>query len=322
MPEAEVYRVSNQGSIKSNISNATLVLDARNIVGESIVWDHTRNTLFWVDILGRRIHSWSPSSGKHQCWDTPEIVTSIGLRHDDGAIVGLRKRLSLWNFDQQFIDLATIEPDQPSNRLNEGVVGPDNDYWVGTMQNNINDDDSPRDVTASTGHVYKASPDGTILKLSDDTFGITNTLAWRADGTMIVGDTLQNTLYTYRLKGLPTTLTERNVYQQGFKRGLPDGSCLDAEGYLWNCRVVGGSCVARFDPDGQIERIVELPCSWPTSCCFGGPNLDELYVTSARFTMSDEHLANHPHEGALFRIRPGVVGLQPFRFGASSPMNN
>jgi len=69
MPEAEVYRVSNQGLMKSNISNATLVLNARNIVGESIVWDHTRNTLFWVDILGRRIHSWSPSSGKHQCWD-------------------------------------------------------------------------------------------------------------------------------------------------------------------------------------------------------------------------------------------------------------
>jgi len=307
--------VSKQSPITSGSSPAALAFDARNIVGESLVWDNTRQCLFWVDILGRQIHSWSPTSGKHTCWDTPEIVTSIGLRHDQGAIVGLRKQLALWDFDQQFRELATVEPDKPENRLNEGVVGPDNAFWVGTMQDNINDDDSPRDITASTGHIYRVSADGAVRKLSEDAFGITNTLAWRADGTMIVGDTLQNTLFSYRMTGSPPTLTERCVYQQGFSRGLPDGSCLDSEGYLWNCRVVGGSCVARIDPDGHIERVVELPCSWPTSCCFAGPKLDELYVTSARFTMSAEHIASHPYEGGLFRVRPGVVGEQPFRFG-------
>ena len=92
---------------------------------------------------------------------------------------------------------------------------------------------------------------------------------------------------------------------------------MDADGYIWNCRVVGGSCLARIAPDGTLDRIVELPCSWPTSCAFGGEDLDTLFVTSARFTMSAEHLQANPHEGGLFAIRPGVRGIRTNRFGAS-----
>ncbi|MDS9950870.1 MAG: SMP-30/gluconolactonase/LRE family protein, partial [Planktomarina sp.] len=90
---------------------------------------------------------------------------------------------------------------------------------------------------------------------------------------------------------------------------------MDAEGYIWNCRVVGGGCVVRFDPEGRVDRVVDLPCSWPTSCTFGGPDLKTLYVTSARFTMTDNHLLAHPFEGGLFAIKPGVVGLRANLFG-------
>jgi len=307
-------------NVHTDNSNDTLethtVLDANNIVGESIVWDSDRQTLFWVDIIGRQIHGWNSSKNEHLSWPTPEIVTSFGL-HKSGhsAVVGLRKRIALWDFDQQFSTLANIEPDQPLNRLNEGVLGPDGAFWVGTMQDNIGIDDAPRDVTENRGHVYKVYPDGAVIKLSDDVFGITNTMVWREDNTFIVDDTLANALYAYTLDGATGQLVNRRVYQQNFDRGLPDGSCLDADGYVWNCRVIGGSCVARFAPDGSLDRLIELPCSWQTSCCFGGPDLDELYVTSARFTLSDEHLARHPLEGGLFRVRPGVRGVQPFRFG-------
>lgn len=112
-------------------SDVQQVLDARNIIGESIVWDNTRNTLIWVDILGRQIHSWSPITGERQSWLTPEIVTSIGLHQDHSAVVGLHKRIALRDFDQQFTELATVEPEKPLNRLNEGVVGPDGAFWVG-----------------------------------------------------------------------------------------------------------------------------------------------------------------------------------------------
>ncbi|TIP37711.1 MAG: SMP-30/gluconolactonase/LRE family protein, partial [Mesorhizobium sp.] len=209
-------------------TQATLILDTRDVVGESMVWDERRSRLVWVDIIGRRIHLLDPVSGAHETWPTPDLVTSIGLRQDGGAIVGLRKEIALWDFGGPFRRIATIDPDRPDTRLNEGVVAP--------------------------------------------------------DGRFVTADTMKNALYSYRWDRKASRLAERLPFFTGFERGLPDGSCLDAQGYVWNCRVVGGSCLARIGPEGRLDGIVELPCSWPTSCAFGGAGLDTLFVTSARFT--------------------------------------
>ncbi len=130
----------------------------------------------------------------------------------------------------------------------------------------------------------------------------------------MTADTKANTLYAFDLQR-DDSLASRRVFHSGFPRGLPDGSCVDADGFLWNCRVAGGACVVRFAPDGQVDRIVDLPCSWPTSCAFGGPDLGTLFVSSARFTMTAEHLASNPWEGALFALEVGVKGLPPTMFG-------
>jgi len=291
------------------------VLDAKDIVGESIVWDEQRGALLWIDIVGQRIHRLVVSSASHQIWETPSLVTSLGLRKDGGAVVGLKKTVALWNYDDHFQELATIEEALPANRLNEGVTGPDGAHWVGTMQNNVNEDDSPKDITESTGSVYRVTADGKVSQLTTDRFGITNTMAWTNTNRFIIGDTLENTLYSYAIDPHGFELNDRKVLCCGFSRGLPDGSCLDAEGYLWNCRVAGGACLIRIAPDGSIDRVVELPCLWPTSCCFGGDDLSDLYVTSARFTLTAYHLATHPQEGALFKVDAGVRGLPANRFG-------
>ena len=110
-------------------------------------------------------------------------------------------------------------------------------------------------------------------------------------------------------------LRERRLFAGGFARGFPDGSCLDAQDRLWNCRVAGGGCVAAFLPSGASERVAELPCSWPTSCAFGGADFDTLYVTSARFTQSEDHLRSHPHEGGLFSLSGCGPGRPEYRFG-------
>ena len=229
--------------------------------------------------------------------------------------MGLEKQVSLWDYGNHFLELAQIEIDLPDNRLNEGVTGPDGAHWVGTMQNNVNHDGSPRAITTSSGSVYRVTTEGNVSKLTHDRFGITNTMAWTDSGRFIIGDTLENTLYSYAIDASTSTLSDRQVFCSGFTRGFPDGSCLDAEGYLWNCRVAGGACLIRIAPDGSVDRIVELPCSWPTSCCFGGDDLSQLYVTSARFTLSDDHLARQPQEGALFRVDAGVHGRPANRFG-------
>jgi sugar lactone lactonase YvrE len=296
-------------------TDATLIFDARDVVGESLVWDDRRGRLVWVDIIGRRIHRLDPSTGAHENWPTDDLVTSVGLRADDGAIVGLRKEIALWDFGGPFRTLATIEADRPDTRLNEGVVAPDGSFWVGTMANNIGPDDAPLAVASDEGRLYRVGSNGEAASLSEDRFGITNTMVWLPDGRFVTADTMKNALYSYPWDKKAGRLGERQSFFAGFERGLPDGSCLDAEGYVWNCRVVGGSCLARIAPDGRLDRIVELPCSWPTSCAFGGGDLDTLFVTSARFTMSAEHLAANPSEGGLFALTPGVRGVPANRFG-------
>ncbi|TPN50321.1 MULTISPECIES: SMP-30/gluconolactonase/LRE family protein [unclassified Mesorhizobium] len=295
--------------------NAGLLFDARDVVGESLVWDDRRNRLVWIDIIGRRIHRLDPLTLAHESWETHDLVTSIGLRADGGAIVGLRNEIALWDFGGTFRTIATIEPDRPDIRLNEGVVAPDGSFWIGTMANNIGPDDAPVAITQEAGQLFRVAPDGVVTRLSDDRFGITNTMAWTPDGRFITADTMKNELYSYAWDSGSSRLTNRRLLFGDFQRGLPDGSCMDAEGHIWNCRVAGGSCIARIAPDGRLDRIVELPCSWPTSCAFGGADLDILFITSARFAMTAEDLESRGHEGGLFALRPGERGQSINRFG-------
>ena len=299
-----------------DMMDARQVFAAQDVVGESPVWDDRNGRLVWVDIIGRRIHALDPSTLDHQQWALDGRPTSIGLCVDGGAILGMDRHLCTWDWKDAPIPLMEVEPDHPDNRLNEGVVGPDGAFWVGTMLNNINDDDGPLDIPVATGQIYRYDPDGTLKLVCDDRFGIVNTLAFPRSDLLLTADTLANTVYSYKV-GLGGLLSHRKPVMSGFSRGLPDGSCLDAQGRLWTARVAGGGCVTCMTMDGKLEAVLDLPCSWPTSCTFGGPDLSTLYVTSARFTMSADHLAANPQEGALFAINPGVKGRPTHRFGAS-----
>lgn len=297
--------------------DAVVAFDAGDIVGESLVWDDRRARLVWVDIIGRRIHAFDPATGDHRLWPMPFRPTSICLCADGSALVGSERHICRWDWASDPVPLVEVEPDAPDNRLNEGAAGPDGAFWVGTMQQNIAEDDGPRAITAATGRLWRYSPDGRLARVSDDVFGITNTLVWPAPDRLVTADTLADTLYAYPI-GPDGRLGPREVLLAGWGRGLPDGSCRDAEGGIWTARVAGGACLTRILPDGRVDRVAELPCSWPTSCAFGGADLATLYVTSARFSMSAEHLAAHPQEGALFALTPGVRGLPPHRFGANA----
>jgi sugar lactone lactonase YvrE len=299
-------------SLASAGSPVELIFSAADIVGESAVWSVRDQALWWVDIIGRVIRRLDPATGVASSWPTPDLVTSIGLQARGGYIVALRRDVCLWQPGQEFRHLATPEPDRPDNRLNEGRVGPDGQFWVGTMQNNIDSDGRPRPITQSSGAIHRIDGNGRVHTLSSNDIGLVNTFAWTIDGRLLTADSLANQIYSYRFDGV--RLGPRETFGAPFPRGVPDGSCLDAEGFLWNCRVAGGGCVARFAPDGTVDRVIDLPCSWPTSCAFGGPNLDRLFVTSARFTMDTAHLAAHPQEGGLFALRPGPCGSPEYLF--------
>ncbi len=293
---------------------AEIVCDSHDVVGESALWDERTGSLLWIDIVGKQVHRLQLSTGNHQKWPTPDFVTAIGLRDDGGAIVSLTKEICRWDFDREFKPFCRIEPDRPGNRINECVVAPDGSYWVGTMQNNISPDGAPQEMTEATGAYYRVTSSGGISKLTDNTYGITNTMAWTSDGRFITADTLTNQIFSFGSGTGSEPLRDRSLFAPPFERGLPDGSCMDAEGYLWNCRVGGGACLVRHAPDGCIDRVIELPCTSPTSCTFGGSDLQTLFVTSSRFGMSPDFLRDHPHEGNIWAVNADVQGKPCHRF--------
>lgn len=292
-----------------------LVLDARNTVGESIIWSAEEEALYWVDIVARRIHRLEPGSGRHDRWDTPDFVTSIGMRAGGGFIVGLRREVCLWSPDGAFETFAVPEPDLSGNRLNEGRVAPDGSFWVATMQTNLEADGSPRAMDRDAGAIYRIDASGAVERLTPNVYGISNTMAWTAENRFFFADTLADEIYLFDWDPKARSIGNRRTIVSGFGRGLPDGSCLDAQDGLWNCRVGGGAAVAHFRADGALLGLVELPASWPTSCTFGGAGLATLFVTSARFTMTSNHLAAYPWEGGLFAVDAGVRGRPEPKFG-------
>lgn len=294
---------------------ARLALDCGDIVGESLTWVTAEQSLYWVDIVGSRIHRWAPETGAHDVWSTPELPTSIGVRKDGGFIVGLRQRVCLWRPGGSFETFAVPEPDLPGNRLNEGVVAPDGSFWVGTMAENIGADCRPQPMSGSSGALYRIASDAAVVQLTNRDFGITNTMIWTDDGRFVTADTLANRLYAYDLIGNGTRLGDRRVWSRQLDRGLPDGSTRDSAGRLYNARVAGGGAVAVIADDGASVEYVDLPCTSPTSCTFGGQHLQTLYVTSARFGMNEDQLAKNPFEGGLFAVDLQANGRPTNQFG-------
>jgi sugar lactone lactonase YvrE len=292
---------------------AAVIFEARNIVGESIIWSPAEAALYWVDIVGSAIHRLDPATGAHRQWATPELPTSVGLRRGGGFIVGLRQRVALWSPGGTFATFAVPEPDKPGNRLNEGVVAPDGSFWVGTMQDNIGSDGGPKPAPDRTGRLYRISAEGKVTALSPERFGITNTMVWLDDGSFVTADTVTNSLFRFDYDPVALTLANPRPFASSLPRGLPDGSTRDTAGAVYNCRVAGGAGIARIDPAGDVEMI-ELPVRSPTSCTFGGPQLQTLYVTSARFGMSEAEVATHPLEGALLAIPFSVQGKRSSTF--------
>jgi sugar lactone lactonase YvrE len=293
---------------------ARLLLESNDVVGESIIWSPSDQCLYWVDIVGGRIHRLDPETGAHETWTTPELPTSIGLTKAGDFIVGLRRRIARWRTGGAFETFAVPEPDIGGNRLNEGVVAPDGSFWVGTMQDNIGPDLAPREMGAPAGTLYRVAPDGVVTRLTSELFGITNTMVWLDDGRFVTADTLANELYIYEYDPAGVRLRDRRVLDR-IERGLPDGSTRDNAGTIYNARVAGGAAIAKINPANGAVAFVDLPCASPTSCTFGGRDLRTLYVTSSRFGMSAEALEGNRFDGSLYAVESEGQGIEASRFG-------
>lgn len=284
--------------------------DVANDVGESPVWDE--GVLRWVDIPAGAVFALNPE-GVVSSYRTGDLTCFIVLRHGGGAVVGLRNRLAHLDLDTGSLDpFLEPEPDRPANRFNEAGVDPAGRLWFSTMQNNITPDGRPKAAAGVTGALYRLDRDGTCRRMLDD-IGLPNTLAWSPDATiMYFGDTAANRIRRYRLDVTGDIVSAEDLHGNP-PPGACDGSALDVHGYLWNARF-GAGCVVRFAPDGTVDSRVDVPVTNPTSCCFGGEDLRTLYVTSARFGLSEAAIAANPHEGAVIALDVGIEGCPPHRF--------
>jgi L-arabinonolactonase len=293
----------------SNLDVACLV-DTRNTVGEGAFWCPEEQTVYWLNVLmPSSIHRFDPAIGEHRSWPVPEMVTAMAKRRDGTLLVASENGLNI--FDPKTGDyrhLAELEPHLPDNRSNDGAPDAKGRFWIGTMQNNLRPDGSAIPIEGPAGSLWRVEPGKPPVAVMDD-LAITNGVAWSPDWTKLyVVDSMLARIYVCDFDLETGTVGPRRILNDADDLATPDGNAVDAEGYLWSARW-DGHCVARISPDGAVDRIVPIPASLVTSCAFGGPELDTLYVTTAKLGNDDETARRYPEQGGLFAFKPGVRGL-------------
>jgi L-arabinonolactonase len=298
------------------MTEVSCVLEAQDKLGEGVIWDDDEKVLWWVDVpRPSAIHKFNPATGEHLTWTMPEMVMSLSKRRDGRLVVASHHGLNVFDpKDGSLKRVAAPEADRPQNRSNDGGTDARGRFWFGTMGNNIAEDNAYVAPPGALGSLYRVGADMVPVRM-DGPIGISNSTCWSPDGrTMYFADTLQGAIYAYDFDLDLGAISNRRIFARSEGHGYPDGSCVDAEGFLWNARWEG-SCVIRFAPDGSIDRVLDLPVSRVTCCTFGGPDHSTLYITTSRLHLSEEELRRQPQAGGLFAAQPGVAG-QPSNFFA------
>ena len=242
-------------------------------VGESPLWDAARGALLWVDIPVGEIHELTPATGARRRWRLEGPVGSIGLAADGRLVVARRHEVGLLERATGVYEtLAQVLPPDPELRLNDGKVGPDGAFWVGSMHDALRRE--PR------GALFRITPEGRVERRRDGLF-TSNGLAWSADGrAMFHSDSRGCWIERWDFDPATGAMSgQTRIATPGEADGRPDGGAVDAKGYYWSAGVSAG-CLNRYAPDGKLDQRIPVPVPAPTMPCFGGDG--RLYVTSLR----------------------------------------
>jgi sugar lactone lactonase YvrE len=270
-------------------------------LGEGPLWSDRQQALFWVDILGQSVFRLRLEDAQVARWDMPEMIGwLIEREHGAGFVAGFQSGFAYLELDPLRIrPIANPEPECTDHRMNDAKADVHGRIWAGTM---------PVAADRPTGALYRLDAQGRVT-CWDRGYIVTNGPAFSADGRFAYhNDSGRALVYRFELDA-DGGLCNRSVFLEfGPQDGKPDGMTVDAEGGLW-IAMWGGARVSRFTPDGLCDRSIGLPASQITSCCFAGPALDRLFVTSASEGVRDEPLA-----GSLFEVDARVRGFPARRF--------
>ena len=282
--------------------------DTIDMLGEGPLWDAAEQALYWVDSRGCRIHRLDWASGERRDWDVPAMIGSMALREAGGAVLALQTGIHTFDFGtgeaRQIVD---PEADDPTTRFNDGKVDRQGRFLTGTMATRIGD------RTEGRGSVYRLDADLTLHRLKGGVV-VANGPCFSPDGrTFYFADTGRRAIFAHDYDvrtgaiGPERTAVDTSPYGSG-----PDGGTVDGEGHLWSALVHTGQ-IARFAPDGGLDRLIDMPCTRPASVMFGGPDLDIIFVPSIRD--SGNVRGDREIDGALFAIRGlGITGIPEPRF--------
>ncbi|MEU1670136.1 SMP-30/gluconolactonase/LRE family protein [Streptomyces sparsogenes] len=262
-------------------------------LGEGPTWDAAAKRLIWVDILSSRVHTWDPATGRRTLLVTEQHVGAAKPRAGGGLAVNLRDGVGLYGADGGFSWL--VREAVPGRRGNDAAVAPDGSLWAGTMR---------YDEATGGGTLSRIAPDGSRTEILPDVT-VSNGIGWSPDGRlMYYADTPTRRIDVFDVAGAEVT-GRRPFARIEDGAGFPDGLCVDADGGVWVALWDGGA-VRRYAPDGSLDRVVELPVRRPTACAFGGPDLTDLYVTSARVGLGP---AEQPLAGSVLVLAGAGQGL-------------
>lgn len=287
------------------------MVPAGALLGECPVWSDLEARLYWVDIDGRAIHRYDPSTNVDERRAVPGRPGSIALTHGVGRLlVALEDRLVWFDWARGTCEeWIRLEPEGTGNRLNDGRCDAAGRFWVGSMFD-------PASARRFTGLLHRVSPAGEVTTMRS-AIGVANGLAFSPDGsTMYFADTPRETVWAYDYDLATGETTNERVFLD-FKDlpGRPDGACVDADGCYWIACVYGWALL-RVTPDGVVDRRIELPVEKPTMPAFGGQDRSILFVTSIGSGGSRPSAPGQPDAGGLFAIETGVRGLVEPSFGA------
>lgn len=287
--------------------DTTLVLPSKATLGEAPLWHARHQRLLWVDIEAGELHVFDPADGSDQAFAVGEALGTVVPRRGGGLMLAVERGFAAFDPDSgDLTHLVDPERDRPANRFNDGKCDPAGRFWAGTIN---------RRREPGTAALYCLDVDLTVRRMLG---GLTNSngLVWSIDQRTfyhIDTPTRQVSAFDYRVE-TGEIANRRTVVFIPPEMGRPDGMTIDAEGMLWIALFRGG-CVSRWDPrDGRLLGTVVVPASQVTACAFGGPDLETLYITTARTGLDEAALAAQPDAGGLFAARPGVAGVEAFEF--------
>jgi sugar lactone lactonase YvrE len=283
------------------------LVSSANRLAESPVWDDRDNCVYWVDIPANRVHALDLASRHHRYWTFEHAVGSLGLTQSNRLVVAIGGAVHLFDPKRETLDLlARLETDFPKLRLNDGKVGPDGAFWVGSMDN--------RPEKEAIGALYRVTADGGVTRMISDIV-VSNGLAWSPDGLiMFHSDSRGPWIDRWEFDAKSGSIGGRQrIATLTEEEGRPDGAACDTENGYWSCGVSAGR-LNRFDRTGALLARVAMPVPHPTMLCFGGKDMRTVFVTSLREGLAPERLVSSPHSGRLFAIDLGCAGVPIERF--------